>query len=237
MSVDIGKVLPTEITSELSRSYLDYAMSVIVARALPDVRDGLKPVHRRILYAMHLMGLGPSSSFTKSAKVVGEVLGKYHPHGDMPVYDALVRLAQNFSMRYPLIKGQGNFGSVDGDPPAAMRYTEVKLAAISEAVLTDIEKDTADFTDNFDATLKEPNYLPALLPNLLLMGSEGIAVGMATKIPPHNLKEVVDAVVATIKKGRVLSEEKAQEAQTEFVIKRINLVASGEEKKLSETEL
>ena len=237
MSVDIGKVLPTEITSELSRSYLDYAMSVIVARALPDVRDGLKPVHRRILYAMHLMGLGPSSSFTKSAKVVGEVLGKYHPHGDMPVYDALVRLAQNFSMRYPLIKGQGNFGSVDGDPPAAMRYTEVKLAAISEAVLTDIEKDTADFTDNFDATLKEPTYLPALLPNLLLMGSEGIAVGMATKIPPHNLKEVVDAVIATIKKGKVISEEGQQEKQTEFVIKKINLVASGEQKGLSEEEV
>ncbi|KKU04163.1 MAG: gyrase subunit A protein, partial [Candidatus Woesebacteria bacterium GW2011_GWE1_45_18] len=171
--MDIGKVNQIEITSELSKSYLDYAMSVIVARALPDVKDGLKPVHRRILYAMHLMGLGPGSSFTKSAKVVGEVLGKYHPHGDMPVYDALVRLAQTFSMRYPLITGQGNFGSVDGDPPAAFRYTEVKLAAISEMMLGEIEKETVDFLDNFDATLKEPVFLPALLPNLLLMGSEG----------------------------------------------------------------
>ena len=235
--MDIGKVQPVEITAELSKSYLDYAMSVIVARALPDVRDGLKPVHRRILYAMHLMGLSPSSSFTKSAKVVGEVLGKYHPHGDMPVYDALVRLAQTFSMRYPLVKGQGNFGSVDGDPPAAMRYTEVKLASISDASLVDIEKDTVDFVENFDATLKEPVFLPSLLPNLLLMGSEGIAVGMATKIPPHNLKEVVDAAIATIKKGRVLSEGKAQEKQAEFVIKKINLVASGEEKHLTEEEV
>src|SRR3990172_8582515 len=225
---DIGKVQPTEITSELSKSYLDYAMSVIVSRALPDVRDGLKPVHRRILYAMHLLGLHSSSSFSKSAKIVGEVLGKYHPHGDVPVYDALVRLAQDFSMRYPLVRGQGNFGSVDGDPPAAMRYTEVKLAQISDLMLADIEKETVEFMDNFDATLKEPIYLPALLPNLLLMGSEGIAVGMATKIPPHNLGEVVDAVVATIKKGKVVSEVKEQEKKTDFVIKKINLVASGE---------
>ena len=234
---DIGKVQPTEITSELSQSYLDYAMSVIVARALPDVRDGLKPVHRRILYAMHLLGLHSSSSFSKSAKIVGEVLGKYHPHGDVPVYDALVRLAQDFSMRYPLVRGQGNFGSVDGDPPAAMRYTEVKLAQISDFMLTDIEKETVEFMDNFDATLKEPIYLPALLPNLLLMGSEGIAVGMATKIPPHNLGEVVDAVIATIKKGKVISEAKEQEKKTDFVIKKINLVASGEEKGLTEKEI
>lgn len=235
--MEIGKVQVTEITSELSQSYLDYAMSVIVARALPDVRDGLKPVHRRILYAMHQMGLTPSSSFTKSAKVVGEVLGKYHPHGDMAVYDTLVRLAQNFSMRYPLVKGQGNFGSVDGDSAAAMRYTEVKLASISDPILADIEKDTVDFIDNFDATLKEPVYLPALLPNLLLMGSEGIAVGMATKIPPHNLKEVIDAVITIIKKGKVVTEEKAQEEQTDFVIKKINLVAAGEEKGLSQEEV
>ena len=192
---EIGKVQPTEITSELSQSYLDYAMSVIVARALPDVKDGLKPVHRRILYAMHLMGLHSGGSFSKSAKVVGEVLGKYHPHGDVPVYDALVRLAQDFSMRYPLVRGQGNFGSVDGDPPAAMRYTEVKLATISDYILADIEKETVEFMDNFDATLKEPLYLPALLTNLLLMGSEGIAVGMATNIPPHNLKELIDSNV------------------------------------------
>lgn len=229
--MEIGKVQPTEITSELSKSYLDYAMSVIVARALPDVRDGLKPVHRRILYAMHLMGLHYSSPFTKSAKVVGEVLGKYHPHGDMPVYEALVRLAQEFSMHYPLIRGQGNFGSVDGDPPAAMRYTEVKLSAISENMLGDIEKETVEFIDNFDATLKEPIYLPALLPNLLLMGSEGIAVGMATKIPPHNISEVIDAAVATIKKGKVVG------ISSDFVIKKINLVAEGAEKTLSTEDL
>ena len=168
--MDIGKILSTEITTELSKSYLDYAMSVIVSRALPDVRDGLKPVHRRILYAMHLMGLHyTGSSTTKSAKVVGEVLGKYHPHGDSSVYEAIVRLAQTFSMRYPLVHGQGNFGSVDGDPAAAMRYTEVKLAKISDMMLQDMEKDTVDFTDNFDATLKEPVYLPSVLPNLLLI--------------------------------------------------------------------
>jgi len=234
---DIGKIQSVEITTELSQSYLDYAMSVIVARALPDVKDGLKPVHRRILYAMHLVGLHSSGAFSKSAKVVGEVLGKYHPHGDMPVYDALVRLAQSFSMRYPLIRGQGNFGSVDGDPPAAMRYTEVKLAAISDFILSDIEKETVEFMDNFDATLKEPVYLPALLPNLLLMGSEGIAVGMATKIPPHNLGEVVDAIVATIKKGHFVTEKKEQVEKTDFVIKKINLVAAGEEKALSEKEV
>ena len=248
MSVNIGKLQTAEITSELSRSYLDYAMSVIVARALPDVRDGLKPVHRRILYAMHLMGLHYSQSgTTKSAKVVGEVLGKYHPHGDMAVYDAMVRLAQDFSMRYPLIHGQGNFGSVDGDPPAAMRYTEVKLAKISDVMLQDIEKDTVDFIDNFDATLKEPVYLPALLPNLLLMGSEGIAVGMATKIPPHNLTELVNAITEMIKKGRVIrakqnnqedvKDHEAKEDHTDFIIKKINLVASGEEKQLTQDEI
>ena len=218
---DIGKVINAPIVAEMQKSYLDYAMSVIVARALPDVRDGLKPVHRRILYAMHLMGLRPESSFTKSAKVVGEVLGKYHPHGDMPVYEALVRLAQDFSMRYPLITGQGNFGSVDGDPPAAMRYTEVKLAKISTSMLADIEKDTVEFMENFDATLKEPKYLPALLPNLLLMGSEGIAVGMATKIPPHNLTELVDAITATIKKGKVvIADQKSQDESIDFAIKK-----------------
>lgn len=236
--MDIGKIQSTEITSELSKSYLDYAMSVIVARALPDVRDGLKPVHRRILYAMHLMGLHYSTSTTvKSAKVVGEVLGKYHPHGDMAVYDAMVRMAQEFSMRYPLVHGQGNFGSVDGDPAAALRYTEVKLAKIADSLLLDIEKDTCDFIENFDATLKEPVYMPAMLPNLLLMGSEGIAVGMATKIPPHNLNEVVDAVVAMIKKGKVITEDTKQQEQTDFVIKKINLVAAGEAKGLTEEEV
>ncbi len=188
----------TEINSEMKRAYLDYSMSVIVSRALPDVRDGLKPVHRRILYAMYKLGLTSSARFSKSAKVVGEVLGKYHPHGDSSVYEALARLAQTFSMRYPLIKGQGNFGSIDGDPPAAMRYTEVKLAKISDEMVTDIEKETTPFIDNFDGSLKEPVYLPAKLPNLLLMGAEGIAVGMATKIPPHNLSELVDALVFMI---------------------------------------
>src|SRR3990172_8999278 len=237
MYMDIGKIKPIEITSELAKSYVDYAMSVIVARALPDVRDGLKPVHRRILYAMYQMGLGPSSSFTKSAKVVGEDLGKYHPHGDMAVYDSLVRMAQTFSLRYPLIKGQGNFGSVDGDSAVAMRYTEVKLATISDLLLTDIQKNTVEVIDNFDATLKEPVYLPALLPNLLLMGSEGIAVGMATKIPPHNLSEVVEAVIATISKGTVTFEKKVQEEETEFVIKKINLVAAGHEETPKDGEI
>lgn len=193
----------TEISSEMKRAYLDYAMSVIVSRALPDVRDGLKPVHRRILYAMNKMSLSYSAKFSKSAKVVGEVLGKYHPHGDSSVYEALVRLAQDFSMRYPLVKGQGNFGSIDGDQAAAMRYTEVKLHKISEEMLADIEKDTVDWRDNFDGSLQEPEFLPAKLPNMLLMGAEGIAVGMATKIPPHNLTEVVDAVLFMIEKARL----------------------------------
>lgn len=236
--MEIGKVIPAKITEELSQSYIDYAMSVIVARALPDIRDGLKPVHRKILYAMHLMSLDPGKPFSKSAKIVGEVLGKYHPHGDTAVYETLVRLAQDFSMRYPLVQGQGNFGSVDGDPAAAMRYTEARLAKISPYMLFDIEKDTVNFVDNFDATLKEPDCLPALLPNLLLMGSEGIAVGMATKIPPHNLGEVVDGVIETIKKGKIVSEDiKKQDEQTDFVIKKINLVAAGEEKKLKKTEV
>lgn len=195
---DIGKIEPIEIIDEMQRSYLDYAMSVIVARALPDVRDGLKPVHRRIIYAMQRMGVTHSARYTKSAKVVGEVLGKYHPHGDSPVYEALVRMAQDFAMRYPLIDGQGNFGSIDGDPPAAMRYTETRLSRISETLLYDLDKQTVDWTDNFDGSLKEPVFLPAVLPNLLVNGSSGIAVGMATNIPPHNLSEIVDAVVHLI---------------------------------------
>lgn len=197
----------TEISSEMKRAYLDYAMSVIVSRALPDVRDGLKPVHRRILYAMHKMGLTSTARFSKSAGVVGEVLGKYHPHGDSPVYEALVRLAQDFSMRYPLVRGQGNFGSIDGDPPAAMRYTEVKMNKIADEMLGDIDKDTVPWVDNFDGRLKEPRYLPAKLPNLLLMGAEGIAVGMATKIPPHNLTEICDAVIALIDGAKLEGEE------------------------------
>lgn len=230
--MDIGKVIKVDISGELSKSYLDYAMSVIVARALPDIRDGLKPVHRRILFAMNEMGLTHKTAFKKSASVVGEVLGKYHPHGDASVYDTMVRLAQDFSMRYPLIKGQGNFGSVDGDPAAAMRYTESKMSAIAEHLLSDIDRDTVDFEDNFDATKKEPRFLPALLPNLLLMGSEGIAVGMATKIPPHNLREVAAAVVATIKAGKpVIVGDHAEE--TESFIKKIDLIAAGSEKEVA----
>ena len=192
-NTEIGQVIEMDIVSEMERSYLDYAMSVIVSRALPDVRDGLKPVHRRIIYAMDQMGLG-SGKNTKSAKVVGEVLGKYHPHGDSSVYGALVRLAQDFSLRYPLVKGQGNFGSIDGDPPAAMRYTEVKMDKISQEMITDINKDTVDMMDNFDATIQEPTVLPSRIPNLLMNGADGIAVGMATRIPPHNLKELCAAI-------------------------------------------
>ncbi|MBM3957197.1 MAG: DNA gyrase subunit A, partial [Gemmatimonadetes bacterium] len=198
VSPDIGTVRPIDIEDEMRSSYLDYAMSVIVSRALPDVRDGLKPVQRRILYAMHDQGMRPNSPYKKSARLVGEVLGKYHPHGDAPVYDAMVRMAQPFSMRYPLVDGQGNFGSVDGDPPAAMRYTEARLAAISETVLADIDSETVDWAENFDASLNEPTVLPARLPNLLVNGASGIAVGMATNIPPHNLSEVCDALVHLI---------------------------------------
>ncbi|MFC1941171.1 DNA gyrase subunit A [Chloroflexota bacterium] len=190
----LGKTKPVNIEDEMRSSYLDYAMSVIVSRALPDVRDGLKPVHRRILYAMNDMGMNHASSFKKCARIVGEVLGKYHPHGDTSVYDALVRMAQDFSMRYVLIDGQGNFGSVDNDPPAAMRYTEARLTEIAEQMLVDIDKETVNFVPNFDDSLKEPSVLPTKLPNLLVNGSAGIAVGMATSIPPHNLGEVCDAI-------------------------------------------
>jgi DNA gyrase subunit A len=195
---EYGVILNQPIVDEMSRSYLDYAMSVIVSRALPDVRDGLKPVHRRILYAMWSIGLRSSAKFRKSATVVGEVLGKYHPHGDSAVYDSLVRLAQDFSMRYPLVKGQGNFGSMDGDSSAAMRYTEAKMASISDELLFDIEKDTVNFAENFDGSHKEPKVLPAKLPNLLLNGTMGIAVGMATNIPPHNLGELIEAIECLI---------------------------------------
>ena len=198
---EIGKIINAEISEEMESAYLDYAMSVIVARALPDVRDGLKPVHRRIIYAMHKVGLHHTSKYQKSAAVVGEVLKTFHPHGDIPVYDALVRMAQDFSLRYPLIDGQGNLGSMEGDPPAAMRYTEARLAAISDQLLLDIEKETVDFVPNYSNTDVEPTFLPSLLPNLLLMGADGIAVGMATKIPPHNLSEVVDAIIHLIDKG------------------------------------
>ena len=189
-----GNIKPISIEDEMRSSYLDYAMSVIVSRALPDVRDGLKPVHRRILYAINDMGITASSSHKKSARIVGEVLGKYHPHGDSPVYEAMVRMAQDFSMRYLLVDGQGNFGSMDNDPPAAMRYTEARLTTIAQEMLVDIEKDTVDFTPNFDDSLTEPLVLPTRIPNLLMNGSSGIAVGMATSIPPHNLGELCDAI-------------------------------------------
>ena len=193
-----GKIVPVNLEHEMQNSYIDYAMSVIVARALPDVRDGLKPVHRRILYAMQEAGMGPNKPYKKSARIVGEVLGKYHPHGDSSVYEAIVRMAQDFSMRYLLADGHGNFGSVDGDPAAAMRYTEVRMSRISELMLKDIEKDTVDFTPNYDESLEEPSVLPAKFPQLLVNGTSGIAVGMATNIPPHNMREVIDATLLLI---------------------------------------
>lgn len=196
--MEVGTVRNVNIENEMKVAYLDYAMSVIVARALPDARDGLKPVHRRILYAMHDMGMRYNTAYRKSARVVGDVLGKYHPHGDSAVYDALVRMAQDFSMRYPLVDGQGNFGSIDGDSAAAMRYTEARLARITQEMLVDIEKNTVTWSDNFDGSLQEPDVLPARLPNLLLNGTSGIAVGMATNIPPHNLTEICDALVYLI---------------------------------------
>ena len=206
----LGKIKPVNIEDEIKSSYLDYAMSVIISRALPDVRDGLKPVHRRILYVMDGLGLSHASPYKKSARIVGEVLGKYHPHGDTSVYDAMVRMAQDFSMRYVLVDGQGNFGSMDNDPPAAMRYTEVRLAAISEQMLLDIEKDTVNFMPNFDDSLKEPVVLPTRLPNLLVNGSSGIAVGMATNIPPHNLGEVCDAISYLIDNPEAMVNELTQ---------------------------
>lgn len=198
MSVERGKVLPVDLEQEMRRSYIDYAMSVIVGRALPDVRDGLKPVHRRVLYAMYEAGMGPDKPFKKSARVVGDVLARYHPHGDVAVYDSLVRLAQDFNSRYPLVEGHGNFGSIDGDSPAAMRYTEARLAPLAMEMLADIDKDTVDFVPNYDDSTQEPTVMPARVPNLLINGSSGIAVGMATNIPPHNLGEVVAALVQRI---------------------------------------
>ncbi len=203
----VGKVAPVQIVDEMKKSYLDYAMSVIVSRALPDVRDGLKPVHRRVLYAMWKIGLRHSAKFRKSANVVGEVMAKYHPHGDSAIYDSLVRLAQDFSMRYPLVFGQGNFGSMDGDSAAAMRYTEAKLHAIAEEMLLDIEKNTVDFGPNYDGSTKEPRVLPSKLPNLLLNGTMGIAVGMATNIPPHNLTELCSGITAVIENPEISIEE------------------------------
>src|SRR3990170_336836 len=190
--------IPINIEDEMKRSYMDYAMSVIIGRALPDVRDGLKPAHRRVLYGMKMMGLASNRGYRKCAKIVGEVMGNYHPHGDASIYDTLVRLSQDFNMRNPLVDGQGNFGSVDGDPPAAMRYTEARLKPLSDDVMADLEKDTVDYVPNYDETTEEPTVLPAPIPNLLVNGSSGIAVGMATNVPPHNLREVIDGVIWAI---------------------------------------
>ena len=196
--INNGNIIPIIIQDEMKSCYLDYAMSVIVGRALPDVRDGLKPVHRRVLYSMHMLNNYHNKPFLKSARVVGDVIGKYHPHGDSAVYGTIVRLAQDFSMRYPLVDGQGNFGSVDGDSAAAMRYTEIRMKKFTEEMLKDIDKETVDWGANFDDSLKEPTVLPSKIPNLLVNGSSGIAVGMATNIPPHNLREIFAGLLLLI---------------------------------------
>ena len=195
---DDQRIISVDIENQMKTSYIDYSMSVIVSRALPDVRDGLKPVHRRVLYGMDELGVQSNKAHKKSARIVGEVLGKYHPHGDTSVYDAMVRMAQNWSLRYPLVDGQGNFGSMDGDSPAAMRYTEARLSKAGEELLEDIDKDTVDFRLNFDDSLEEPTVLPTQFPNLLVNGATGIAVGMATNMLPHNLGEVCDGIIATV---------------------------------------
>src|SRR5262249_9015907 len=199
--------IPVNIEDEMRRSYLDYAMSVIIGRALPDIRDGFKPVHRRVLYAMHELKNDHDKPYKKSARIVGDVIGKYHPHGEAAVYDAIVRMAQDFSLRYPLVDGQGNFGSVDGDPPAAMRYTEIRMSKLAHEMLADIEKNTVDHGPNYDGSLTEPLVLPSRFPNLLVNGSSGIAVGMATNIPPHNLSEVADGIIATIQNPDITLDE------------------------------
>ena len=198
---EIDKIIPINIEDEMKSAYIDYSMSVIVSRALPDVRDGLKPVHRRVLFGMHELGIRSNTAYKKSARIVGEVLGKYHPHGDSSVYDTMVRMAQEWSLRYLLVDGQGNFGSVDGDSPAAMRYTEARMRKISEDLMADIDKETVDLQLNFDDTLKEPTVLPTRVPNLLINGTSGIAVGMATNMPPHNLTEVIDGTIQFIEES------------------------------------
>ena len=200
---DGEKILPINIEDEMRGAYIDYSMSVIVSRALPDVRDGLKPVHRRVLYGMSELGVSYNKAYKKSARIVGEVLGKYHPHGDSSVYETMVRMAQDWSLRYPLVDGQGNFGSIDGDSPAAMRYTEARLKRIADELLADLEKNTVDFQPNFDDSLNEPSVLPAKIPNLLVNGTSGIAVGMATNMAPHNLTEVVAGIIAYIDNNEI----------------------------------
>src|SRR6476661_6363724 len=208
MDPNLSSHIPVNIEDEMKRSYMDYAMSVIIGRALPDIRDGLKPANRRVLYAMRHMGLGSNRPYRKCAKIVGEVIGNFHPHGDAPAYDTLVRLAQDFNMRYLLVDGQGNFGSIDGDPPAAYRYTEARLASLAEPMMSDLDKDTVDFRPTFDETSEEPTVLPTPFPNLLVNGSTGIAVGMATSIPPHNMREVIDGVIGVIERRTAPKEEK-----------------------------
>src|SRR6188768_2633853 len=204
----VPQLHPVNIEDEMKRSYMDYAMSVIIGRALPDARDGLKPAHRRVLYGMKTMGLSATRGYRKCAKIVGEVMGNFHPHGDASIYDTLVRLAQDFNMRAPLVDGQGNFGSIDGDPPAAMRYTEARLESLGDEMMTDLEKETVDFVPNYDETTEEPTVLPSPFPNLLVNGSAGIAVGMATNIPPHNMREVIDGVIAVIERRTAPRDER-----------------------------
>src|SRR5918996_22567 len=216
-----ANLVPVNIEDEMKRSYMDYAMSVIIGRALPDVRDGLKPAHRRVLYGMRLMGLASNRAYRKCAKIVGEVMGNFHPHGDASIYDTLVRLSQDFNMRYPLVDGQGNFGSVDGDPPAAMRYTEARLEGLAEDLMADLDEETVDFVPNYDETTDEPTVLPAQIPNLLVNGSAGIAVGMATNVPPHNLREVIDGVIWSIEteqaRGTKLDKHEKLQGLMEFI--------------------
>ena len=207
--------IPVNIEDEMKRSYMDYAMSVIIGRALPDARDGLKPAHRRVLYGMKTMGLSATRGYRKCAKIVGEVMGNFHPHGDASIYDTLVRMAQDFNMRYPLVDGQGNFGSIDGDPPAAMRYTEARLQALADDMMADLDKETVDFTPNYDETTEEPTVLPAPFPNLLVNGSAGIAVGMATNVPPHNLREVIDGCIWLIENTHLAAAADARAAPSD----------------------
>src|SRR4029079_18635793 len=208
---------PVNIEDEMKRSYMDYAMSVIIRRALPDARDGLKPAHRRVLYGMKTMGLGPTRGYRKCAKIVGEVMGNFHPHGDASIYDTLVRHARVVNMRYRVVDGQGNFGAIDGDPPAAMRYTEARLEALGDDMMTDLDNETVDFVPNYDETTEEPAVLPTPFPNLLVNGSAGIAVGMATNIPPHNLREVVDAVIWTVESSYLEAPPAAAERQRKLL--------------------
>ena len=229
------EILPVNLEDEMRKSYLDYAMSVIVGRALPDVRDGLKPVHRRVLFAMRELGNDYNKAYKKSARVVGDVIGKYHPHGDAAVYDAIVRMAQPFSMRYLLVDGQGNFGSVDGDPPAAMRYTEVRMSKLARELLADIDKETVDFIPNYDESESEPAVLPARIPNLLINGSSGIAVGMATNIPPHNLTEIITACIALIENPDItLGAVDADRSGPGFPDRRLHQRRAGDRRRLQD---